>query len=200
LSFTNKKFKPDKQEEIMKKIVFALLLTVVFAVPAFSQMDMPMKGHGEGHGPMMEMDHMDMMGGDMMCIDHAKKMGLTDDQITKMKSMYREMQKSQIRSNADMKIAEIELMEIMEVKDFDLDKATTAVKKIGDIKTARHLEMLKAMKDMRAILTDEQFKNMHKMCMMKMNNKKHGKMEMDKPAPKKTSPKKPVDDMKDMKH
>ena len=184
----------------MKKLVLSLLLTVVFAVPAFSQMaDMPMKGHGEGHGHMMEIDHMDMMGGDMMCMEHADKMGLTDDQITKMKSMRREMQKSQIRSKADLKIAEIELMEIMEVKDFDLDKASSTVKKIGDIKTARHLEMLKAMKDMRTILTDEQFKKMHKMCMMKMGEKKDGKM-MDKPAPNKPSPKKPADDMKDMKH
>ena len=189
----------------MKKVLLSLLLTVVFAVPAFSQMDMPMKGHGGGHGPMMEMDHMDMMGGDMMCIEHAHEMGLTDDQMMKMKPLHREMQKKQIRSKADLKIAEIELMEVMEVKDFDLDKATSAVKKIEDIKTARHLEMLKAMKDMRTILTDDQFKNMHKMCMMKMGEKKHGKMKMDKPAPKKSSPKKPgpekpVDDMKDMKH
>jgi Spy/CpxP family protein refolding chaperone len=51
----------------------------------------------------------------------------------------------------------------MEVKDFDLDKAKTAVKKIEDIKTAQHFEMLKTMKDMRAIMTYEQFKNMHKM-------------------------------------
>jgi len=175
----------------MKKIVFALLLTVVFAVPAFSQMDMPMKGHGEGHGQMMEMGNMDMMGGDMMCMEHADKMGLTDDQMMKMKPLHREMQKKQIRSKADLKLAEIELMEIMEVKDFDLDKATYAVKKIEDIKTAQHLEMLKAMKDMRAILTDDQFKKMHKMCMMKMGEKKHGKMMMDKP-----SPKKPADNMK----
>ena len=174
----------------MKKVLLTLLLTVVFAVPAFSQMDMPMKGHGEGHGPMMKMD-MDMMGGDMMCMEHADKMGLTDDQMMKMKPLHREMQKKQIRSKADLKIAEIELKEIMEVKDFDLDKATYAVKKIEDIKTAQHLEMLKAMKDMRAILTDEQFKNMHKMCMMKMGEKKPEKGMMNKPAPKK-----PADDMK----
>jgi Spy/CpxP family protein refolding chaperone len=180
----------------MRKIVFALLLTVVFTVPAFSQMDMPMKGPGEGHGPMMEMDHMDMMGGDMMCMEHMRHMvGLTDDQMVKMKPMRMEMQKSQIRSKADLKIAEIELMEIMEVKDFDLDKAIYAVKKIEDIKTARHLEMLKTMKDMRTILTDDQFKKMRKICMMKMGEKKHGKMMMDKP-----SPKKPADNMKDMKH
>ena len=56
-------------------------------------------------------------------------------------------------------------MEIMEVKDFDLEKASAAVKKIADIKTAHHLEMLKAMKEMRAVLTDEQFKKMKKMMM-----------------------------------
>ena len=186
----------------MKKIVFALLLTVVFAVPAFSQMDdMPMKGHGEGHGQMMEMGNMDMMGGDMMCMEQANKMGLTDEQMEKMKPLHREMQKKQIRSKADLKIAEIELKEIMEVKDFDLDKATYAVKKIEDIKTAQHLEMLKAMKDMRAILTDEQFKNMQKMCMMKMGDEEHEKkMDQSKHTKKHQSHKKTADDMKDMKH
>ena len=180
----------------MKKILFSLLLTVVFAVPAFSQMmDMPMKGHGQ----MMEMGNMDMMGGDMMCMGHADMMGLTDDQMMKMKPLHREMQKKQIRSKADLKLAEIELMEIMEVKDFDLDKATSAVKKIEDIKTAQHLEMLKAMKDMRTILTDEQFKNMHKMC-MKPVEKKHGQMiNKAKPTTKKPSSKKPADKMTDMK-
>jgi Spy/CpxP family protein refolding chaperone len=161
--------------------------------------DMPMKGPGEGHGQMMEMDHMDMMGGDMMCMEHAKKMGLTDEQMEKMEPLHREMQKKQIRSKADLKIAEIELKEIMEVKDFDLDKATYAVKKIEDIKTAQHLEMLKAMKDMRAILTDEQFKNMHKMMSMKMGEEEHEK-KMDKKDHKKQSPKKTADEMKDMKH
>jgi Spy/CpxP family protein refolding chaperone len=165
---------------MMKKIALALLLTVVFAVPAFSQMtDMPMKGHGQ----MMEMGNMDKMGDMMgMCIEHADKMGLTDDQITKMKPIHREMQKKQARFKADQKIAEIELMEIMDVKDFDLEKANAAVKKIADIRTAYHLEMLKAMKEMRTILTDEQFAKMKKMMMtMKMMPMKTGEK---KPAKK----------------
>ena len=148
---------------------------------------------------MMERGNMAMIGGDMMFMEHADKMGLTDDQMAKMKPLHSEMQKKQIRSKADLKIAEIELTEIMEVKDFDLDKATAAVKKIEDMKTARHLEMLKAMKDMRAILTDEQFKNMHKMMSMKMGEEEHEK-KMDKKDHKKQSPKKTADDMKDMKH
>jgi len=141
---------------------------------------------------MMEMGNMDMMGCHMMCMGHENNMGLTDDQMMKMKPLHREMQKKQIKSQSDLKLAEIELMEIMEVKDFDLEKSTVAVKKIEDIKTAQHLEMLRAMKGMRAILTDEQFKNMHKMCMKPVDNKHERMMNKSKSTMKKPSSKKPA--------
>ena len=158
------------------------LMAFSFPVPAFSQKkDMSMTGHGEGHGQMMGMGTMDRMGDMMgMCMQHADMMGLTDDQILKMKPMHSEMQKKQARFKADLKIAEIELMDILEVKDFDLEKASAAVKKIEDIKTAHHLEMLKAMKEMRAVLTDEQFKKMQKMMPMKAEEKKPAKKTMKK--------------------
>lgn len=167
----------------MKRIVLALLLTVAFAVPAFSQMkDMPMKEQKAGHGPMMEMGPMDKMGDMMgMCLDHADEMGLTDDQVMKLKPIHREMQKKHVRFKADLKIAEMELMEIMEVKDFDLEKASSAVKKIEGIKTAHHLEMLQAMKEVRGALTDEQFKKMKTMMMsMQPGEKKPAKKMMKK--------------------
>ena len=158
----------------MKKILFSLLLTAVFAVPAFSQMkDMPMKEHQQGHGQMMEMSNMDKMGDMMgMCIEHADHLGLNDDQIMKMKSLHREMEKSEIRFMADRKIAKIDLRAIMEGKDFDLEKAGSAVKKIAEVGTFHHLKMLKAMKEMRAILTDEQFMKMKKIISMKTCEKK----------------------------
>lgn len=158
----------------MKAIVTAVaLLALAVALPAFSQMtDMPMKGHGMGHGSMMGMGHMDRMGDVMgMCMEHAEMMGLTDDQLMKMKPIHSEMQKKQARFKADQKIAEIELMDIVEVKDFNLDKANTAVRKIEGIRTAHHLEMLKAMQDMRAILTDEQFRKMKTMMFTNPDDK-----------------------------
>jgi Spy/CpxP family protein refolding chaperone len=158
------------------------LMAFSFPLPAFSQMkDMSMKGHGEGHGQMMEMGTMEKMGNMMgMCMQHADMMGLTDDQISKMKPMHSDMQKKQARFKADLKIAEIELRDILEVKDFDLEKASAAVKNIADIKTAHHLEMLKAMKEMRTIITDEQFKKMKKMMPMKADEKKPAKKTMKK--------------------
>ena len=160
---------------VMMAAVVALLMTSV-PVPAFSQMmDMSMQGRGEGHGQMMRTGSMDMMG---ICIVHADKIGLTDNQLTKMKPMHREMQKKQAQFMADLKIAEIDLMGIMDVKDFDLEKASSQVKKIEEIKAAQQLEMLKAMKEMRAMLTDEQFKKMQKMMPMKMGEKKPAKRMM----------------------
>ena len=169
----------------MKKIVLSVLLTVIFAAPAFSQMmDKSMNGHGEGQRQMMEMGKMDKMGDMMnMCINHPDMIGLTDDQIMKIKPLHREMQKKQARFKADLKIAKIDLMEIMEVKDFDIEKASSAVKNIAEIKTTHHLEMLKATKEMRTILTDEQFKKMQKMMPMmpmKMGEKKPAKRMMKK--------------------
>lgn len=169
---------------ISRMLAAVALLALTVPMPAFSQShEMPMKEHkgGHAHGRMMEsgsMDKMDNMMG--MCMANAEKMGLSSEQVTKMKPMHFEMQKNQARFKADLKIAEIELAEIMDVKDFDLEKANAATKKISDIKTAHHLEMLKAMKEMRTSLTDDQYKKMKTMMNMKMGDKKPVKKMMKK--------------------
>ena len=134
-----------------------------------------MDGMGESMGD-------GMMGGMMgKCLQYADKLGLSDEQINKIKPIHREMEKKQARFMADLKIAQIEMMEIMEVKDFDLAKATAQVEKIADMKTAHHLEMLKSMKEVRSIFTADQFKKMKKMMPMMMDrNKPPKKMMMKK--------------------
>ena len=160
----------------MKRLALFLLVSVVFAMPAYSQMmDQPMMGHGEGHEQMMGMGmgHMDRMGDHMgMCLEHADQLGLSDVQLKKLTPIHREMKKKQVRFNADLKIAEMEHMEIMEVKDFDLEKANASVRKIADLKAAYHLDMLKSMKEVRSILTEEQFHKMKEMMPMKKAAKK----------------------------
>lgn len=94
------------------------------------------------------------------CIECANEMGFSDDQLVKMKQIYREMRKKQARFRADLKIAEIEFMEIMEVKNFDIEKASHAVNQNASIIKSLHYEMLKSTQEMRVILTDRQFKEM----------------------------------------
>ena len=166
---------------VMMAALVALLMTIV-PVPAFSQMEeMSMGEHSQGQGQMMETDHMEKMMG--MCIEHADHIGLTDDQIAKIKPVHREMQKKHARFKADLRIAQIELMEIMDLKDFDLEKADSAVKKIEEIRTAHHIEMLKALKEIRTILTDDQFKKIQKIKRMIYMEK--GKKKLEKKMMKK---------------
>jgi len=153
-------------------------------------MDMPMKGHGAGHGQMgcdmgmrghgghgaghgQQMTGRRDKMGDMidMCLQHAETIGLTADQVGKIKRLHREIQKKQARFRADLTVTGIDLREIMEVKDFDLGKASAATTRIADIKTAHHLEMLKALKEIRTLLTDEQFKKMTAIMGMKMHRR-----------------------------
>lgn len=158
---------------IVVSAVAAVLLAVGSPQKAFSQMNHMMHGQGYAHGQSMDMGHMDRMG-DMMgtCLANADKMGLSDDQIAKLKPLHSDMQKKQARFKADLKIAELELMEIMEVKDFDLEKASAATRKIEELKTAHHLDMLKTMKEIRSTVTEEQFTKMKKMMPMKAGMKK----------------------------
>ena len=51
----------------------------------------------------------------------------------------------------------------MDVKDFDLEKADAAAHKIADLKKDQRLEMFKSIKDVRSILTDEQFKKVQEL-------------------------------------
>jgi Spy/CpxP family protein refolding chaperone len=160
-----------------------LSLLVIVAPSAFAEMKHdPMKQcqncdmHKSEMGGMMSIggaDHMgEMMG---MCLDNAEKIGLSPDQIKKITPIHREMQKKQVRFKADLKIAEMEQKEIMEVKDFDLEKASAAVKKMTDIKTAHQLDMLKSMKEVRTIFTEDQFKKMKQLMPMKMGGETPGK-------------------------
>ena len=163
----------------MKKTILSLLFTVIFAVPAYSQMmDRDMKGGPKsGHEQMMEMGSMDRMGDMMgMCLEHATMLGLTDEQFNNLRTIHRTMQKKQVRFKADQKIAEIEFMEIMDVKDFDMEKAKVAIQQRGEMRTAHNLDMLKNMKEVRAILTEEQFNKMKKMMPMMKDGKKPEKM------------------------
>jgi Spy/CpxP family protein refolding chaperone len=136
--------------------------------------------HNPVPGGMMGMG-MDRMGEMMgICLANAKEVGLSPEQIGTITPIHREMQKLHIRFRADLQIAEMNLKDIMDVRDFDLDKASAAVKKIADIKASHHLDMLKSMKEARSVLTDEQFGKMKELMAAKMKSRMPGKKMMRK--------------------
>src|SRR6185369_14608181 len=143
---------------IMKRVFLSLLFTAVFALPAAARdMEMMMHERMGTHGTMMESGSMDRMG-EMMgkCLEHAEELGLTDDQVKKLTPLHREMKKMLIRFNADLKLAEKEHIENIEVKDFELHKAIGDDKKNAGKKTAHHSEIFKFIKQVRTALAEKQ--------------------------------------------
>ena len=162
-------------------MMVAVAALIAFNAPTTAFAQMKAMATTEAHGSMMDQCHMDKMGSMMdMCVEHAEMLGLTDGQIAKLKPLHHEMQKKMVRGKAEIKVAELDLKEIMEVKDFDLEKANTSIKKISELLTAQHLEMAKTMKEVRGILTEDQFKKMEKMMPMEHADKKHPKKMMHK--------------------
>jgi Spy/CpxP family protein refolding chaperone len=124
---------------------------------------------------------MDMMGNMIgMCIKNADKIGLSDEQKKTVTPLLQELQKKQIRFQADLKIAQLEMKDIMEPKDFDLEKAKTAVKKTDDLKAAHHLDMLNTMKEVRSVLTEEQYKKLRALMRKDIGAGKPAKGKMHK--------------------
>jgi len=154
----------------MKKMILALILSTALAVPGFAEAQKPLKGqmitnphkgmgtgsgYGYGYGRGTgSMDRMENMVG--MCLAHIDQMGLSSEQQAKIKPIRREMLRKQVQFKAERKLAEMDLAEIMSEKDFDLEKASTAVKRISDIKTRHHLEMLKYIKQVHSIVPEGQ--------------------------------------------
>ena len=120
---------------------------------------------GEGMQGMMHGGRM-MHGGQMGMMEHGKKhmfyldradeLGLTSEQVDKLKAIHVEGRKDNIRNAAEAKIARLELSDLLSGDTWALKDAESLIRKVqtleGDIRI-RHLQVAS---DARKVLTAEQ--------------------------------------------
>lgn len=116
---------------------------------------------GAGMGKMMSAGKMGMMEQRMahlFYLDRADELGLSADQVSKLKTLHTDCRKDNIRTAAEEKIARLDLAELLSGDDWKLKDAEALIRKVqkleGDIQ-ARHLQ---AISDARKVLTTEQLK------------------------------------------
>ncbi len=114
---------------------------------------------GAGKGKMMSAGKMGMMGQrmeHMFYLDRTAELGLSTEQIKKLKALHTECRKDNIRNAAEVKIARLELTDLLGSDNWSLKDAEAKVLKVqkleGDIQI-RHLQGLSAA---RKVLTAEQ--------------------------------------------
>ena len=113
-------------------------------------------GHGSmgGHGAGM----MHNSTGHLIrhLLKHEKEIGLTAEQVTKLKEMQLNMDKLRIKSEADIQVAEREFKALNDDEKSDLGAIEAKLKQSGDLQAGLRLASVKARREVLALLTPEQ--------------------------------------------
>jgi Spy/CpxP family protein refolding chaperone len=188
----------------MKKVVrfiSVLLLMLIFGVSGANAQSMGPGEHGMmqdcrmgggagmmhnmqgGAGMMggMMMGHMRMMPEDLMEARHhvmgmMMGLGLDDKQMSAIQKIIDTTVKEMIRKRSDLLIAKIDLEGILHKEPVDLNAAETQMKRIEAMKTDMFISHLKALEEVKSLLSPEQKGRLKEMMQTHMM----GGMEMTK--------------------
>jgi periplasmic protein CpxP/Spy len=89
-------------------------------------------------------------------LKHQKEIGLSPDQITKLKALQMDLTRSRIRTEADIQVAEAELGALEEDEKADLSALETKVKQSEALRSTLRMAVIKTKRDVLALLTPEQ--------------------------------------------
>ena len=117
-----------------------------------------------GHmGSMGNMGHMGHMGHDVHSADHLrhllkhqKEIGLTEEQVKKLKAIELDFDRGWIKSDAEIHVAERELLALVEDEKTDLSAIEAKVKQSGMLEVGLRMLAFKARHDALGVLTPEQ--------------------------------------------
>ena len=138
-----------------------------------------------GHmGNMGHMGYMGHMGHDVHSADHLrhllkhqKEIGLTEEQVKKLKAIELDFDRGWIKSDAEIHVAERELLALVEDEKTDLSAIEAKVKQSGMLEVGLRMLAFKARHDALGVLTPEQRekgKASHEKKMHGMMSGQHG--------------------------
>ncbi|WP_447964450.1 Spy/CpxP family protein refolding chaperone [Nitrospira sp. Ecomares 2.1] len=107
--------------------------------------------HATGHGPHQSASEF---------IEHILKfkegMAITDDQVAKLQAIKTDFEKSKIKMKADMQLTSLDLHELLRDDQGDLGAVESKLKSLYEIRAGLYMASVKAGRDAKAVLTDEQ--------------------------------------------
>ena len=149
--------------------ISALLVAGLFTVAmgAAVSANEPGYGHGGGKDGYGGGGH-GMMGGGMCMmhssaghlirhlLKHEKEIGLTADQVTKLKDIQLNLDKTRIKSEADIQVAERELKALTDDEKSDLKAIEAKLRQSEDMQVALRMTSIKTRREVLGLLSPEQ--------------------------------------------
>lgn len=151
-------------------ILMAILVLVIFALPTFAQMGM--QGAPQHPGPKgPPSPHSD---GPFSTESIKERLGLTDEQVEKFSKIRSDYLKESIKKQAEIKVAGVELLELLDQKKMDQAQIEKKLRQIETLKTDLALFRIKMLFKTKDFLNDDQFAKLKSMTMRMI---RHGMME-----------------------
>ncbi|RPH78864.1 MAG: periplasmic heavy metal sensor [Nitrospiraceae bacterium] len=89
-------------------------------------------------------------------LKHEQDIGLTTEQVAKLKEIQLNLDKVRIKTEADIQVAERELKALTEDEKLDLGAIEAKLKQSGDLQVGLRMTSIKTRRDVYALLTPEQ--------------------------------------------
>ena len=89
-------------------------------------------------------------------LKHSKEIGLTADQVSKLKAIQLDLNRTRIKTEADMQVSELELAALTEDEKADLSAIETKAKERAMLEVVLQMAAIKAKRDAVSLLTPEQ--------------------------------------------
>lgn len=128
--------------------------------PGYSKEGHGSGGHSSGHSSMgghgSSMMHNSTGHLIRHLLKHEQDIGLTAEQVTKLKEMQLNLDKVRIKTEADIQVAERELKALTEEEKSDLGAIEAKLKQSGALQVGLRMASIKARQDVYALLTPEQ--------------------------------------------
>lgn len=140
------------------------------------------KGHKGGMG-MMQMGHdpvfgmLHTYGCPGFLLKNSAQLGLTEKQTETLKTLMLEFKKTAVKNNADVKIALVDIKEVMNSAQPDFGKVKSLINKISSLKQQLRLSFLETLIQGRKALTPEQLNKLQSLT-DKCGMGGHGMMQM----------------------
>ena len=119
-----------------------------------------MMGGGGMHGMMNggQMHKMEQGMRSMLYLDRVAELGLSAEQISRLKAIHLDCRKENIRTAAEAKIARLEMSALLSADNWTLKDAAPLVRKLQTLEGDMQVRHLQAVSDARKVLTVEQLK------------------------------------------
>lgn len=114
------------------------------------------RGHGSMGSHGMGMMHSSTGHLIRHLLKHEKDIGLTSEQVTKLKDIQLNLDKTRIKAEADIQVAERELKALTDEEKSDLGQIEAKLKQSEDMQMALRMTSIKTRRDVLALLTPEQ--------------------------------------------